>query len=159
MGYSSRDGYGTAAVLVGMSSAEDKSVVKRNTYANTDDVALYEVPVLDTTQYEVVLEHTTSANTKAADHCCYEVPVSENDRQYEMVVEHRTENANAVYEGVGFESSIAASSLCYQYVSSNVSPFYIHTAMPIYIYLSVYSEILVFRGHHKKFQLLSVQLI
>ena len=103
MGYSSRDGYGTAAVLVGMSSAEDKSVVKRSTYANTDDVApaLYEVPVQDATQYEVVLEHTTSANTKAADHGCYEVPVSENDRQYEMVVEHRTENANAVYEGVG----------------------------------------------------------
>ena len=56
MGYSSRDGYGTAAELVGMSSAEYESLVKRNTYANTDDVApaLYEVPVQDTTQYEVV---------------------------------------------------------------------------------------------------------
>ena len=56
MGYSSRDGYGTAAELVGMSSAEYESVVKRNTYANTDDVApaMYEVPVQDITQYEVV---------------------------------------------------------------------------------------------------------
>ena len=47
MGYSSRGGYGTAAVLVGMSSAEYESVVKRNTYGNTDDVAPapYEVPV------------------------------------------------------------------------------------------------------------------
>ena len=56
MGYSSRDGYGIAAVLVGMSSAEYESLVKRSTYANTDDVApaLYEVPVQDTTQYEVV---------------------------------------------------------------------------------------------------------
>ena len=125
VGYSSRDGYGTAAVLVGMSSAEDESVVKRSTYANTDGVAptLYEVPVQNTTQYEEVLKHTTSANTKAADHGCYEAPVSENDRQYEMVVEHRTANANAVYERVGFESSSAASSLFYQYVPSKVSPF------------------------------------
>ena len=77
MAYSSRDGYGTAAVLVGKSSAEDESVVKRSTYANTDGVApaLYEVPVQNTTQYEVVLKHTTSANTNAADHGCYEVPV------------------------------------------------------------------------------------
>ena len=96
MGYSSRDGYGTAAVLVGMSSAEYESVVKRNTYANTD-----EVPVQDTTQYEVVIEHTTSAETYDTGHGCYEVPVSENDRQYEMVVDHRTQNGNAVYEGVG----------------------------------------------------------
>ena len=125
MGYSSRDGYGTAAVLVGMSSAEDESVVKRNTYANTNGVAptLYEVPVQDTTQYEVVLKHTTSAETNAADHARYEAPVSENDRQYEMVVEHRTANANAVYERVGFKSSSAASSLFYQYVPSKVSPF------------------------------------
>ena len=121
MGYNSRGDYGTAAVLVGISSAEDESVVKCNTYANTDDVApaLYEVPV--TTQYEVVLKHTTSANTKAADHGCYEVPVSENERQYEMVVEHRAGNAIAVYEGVGFGSSSAASSLFYQYVPSKVS--------------------------------------
>ena len=125
MGYRSRDGYGTAAVLVGMSSAEDESVVKRSTYANTDDVApaLYEVPVQNTTQYEVVIEHTTSAETNDAGHGCYEVPVSENDRQYEMVVEHRTENANAVYEGVGLGSSSAASSLFYQYVPSKVSSF------------------------------------
>ncbi len=125
MGYRSRDGYGTAAVLVGMSSAEDESVVKRSTYASIDDVtpALYEVPVQNTTQYEVVIEHTTSARTNDAGHGCYEVPVSENDRQYEMVVEHRTENANAVYEGVGFESSSAASSLFYQYVPSKVSSF------------------------------------
>ena len=125
MGYSSRDGYGTAAVLVGMSSAEDESVVKRSTYANTDGVtpALYEVPVRNTTQYEVVLKHTTSANTNAADHGCYEVPVSENERQYEMVVEHRAGNANVVYDGVGFESSSAVTSLFYQYVPSKVSPF------------------------------------
>ena len=123
MGYSSRDGYGTAAVLVGKSSAEDERLVKRSTYANTDAVtpALYEVPV--TTQYEVVLKHTTSANTKAADHGCYELPVSENERQYEMVVEHRAGNANAVYDGVGFGSSSAASNLFYQYVPSKVSPF------------------------------------
>ena len=123
--YSSRDGYGTTAVLVGMSSAEDERVVKCSTYANTNGVApaLYEVPVQDTTQYEVVLKHTTSANTKAADHGCYEVPVSENERQYEMVVEHRAGNAIAVYEGVGFGSSSAASSLFYQYVPSKVSPF------------------------------------
>ena len=123
VGYSSRDGYGTAAVLFGRSSAEDESVVKCNTYANTDGVApaLYEVPVQDTTQYEEVLEHTASANTNAADHGCYEVPVSENDRQYEVVVEHRTKNANAVYERVGFGSSSAASSLFYQYVPSKVS--------------------------------------
>ena len=125
VGYSSRDDYGAAAVLVGMSSAEDESVVKCNTYANTDGVApaLYEVPVQDTTQYEVVLKHTTSAEMNAADHARYEAPVSENDRQYEMVVEHRTANANAVYERVGFESSSAASSLFYQYVPSKVSPF------------------------------------
>ena len=110
-------------MLVGMSSAEDESVVKRSTYANIDDVApaLYEVPVQNTTQYEVVIEHTTSAETNDAGHGCYEVPVSENERQYEMVVEHRTENANAVYEGVGLGSSSAASSLFYQYVPSKVS--------------------------------------
>ena len=108
--------------------------LQRITYANTDDVApaLYEVPVLDTTQYEVVLEHTTSANTKAADRGCYEVPVSENDRQYEMVVEHRTQNANAFYGGVGLGSSIAASSLFYQYVPSKVSTFLqMHNAMSL----------------------------
>ena len=123
VGYSSRDGYGTASVLVGMSSAEDESVVKRSTYASIDDVtpALYEVPVQNTTQYEVVIEHTTSAKTNDAGHGCYEVPVSENDRQYEIVVEHRTQNANAFYGGVGLGSSSAASSLFYQYVPSKVS--------------------------------------
>ena len=134
MGYSSRDGYGTTVVLFGMSSAEDESVVKRNTYANTDGVApaLYEVPVQNTTQYEVILEHTTSTEMNAASHGCYEVPVSENERQYEMVVEHRTGNANAVYDGVGFESSSAASSLFYQYVPSKVSTLIqMHSAMSL----------------------------
>ena len=123
MGYSSRDGNGTAAVLVGMSSAEDESVVKHSTYANTDGVApaLYEVPVQNTTQYEVVLKHTTSAQMNAAGHGCYKVPASENE--YDMVLEHRTKNTNALYGGVGFGSSSAASSLFYQYVPSKVSPF------------------------------------
>ena len=134
MGYSSRDGYGTAAVLFSTSSAEDESVVKRSTYANTDGVApaLYEVPVQNTTQYEVILEHTTSTEMNAASHGCYKVPVSENERQYEMVVEHRTGNANAVYDGVGFESSSAASSLFYQYVPSKVSTLaQMHSAMSL----------------------------
>ena len=159
MAYSSRDGYGTAAVLVGKSSAEDESVVKRSTYANTDGVApaLYEVPVQHKTQYEVVLKHTTSAEMNAAGHGCYKVPASENE--YDMVLEHRTKNTNALYGGVGFGSSSAASSLFYQYVPSKVSTFWMHTAVPIYIYLSVYSEISVSREHHRNFQLLSVQLI
>ena len=120
MGYSSGDDYGTTAVLVGISSAEDESVMKRS---NTDSVApaLYEVPVQHKTQYEVVLKHTTSAEMNAAGHGCYEVPASENE--YDMVLEHRTKNANALYGGVGFGSSSAASSLFYQYVPSKVSPF------------------------------------
>jgi len=46
-------------------------------------------------------------------------------------------SSNALYEGVGLGSTSAASSLCYQYVPSKVSPFLMHSAMPIYNYLSV----------------------
>jgi len=46
-------------------------------------------------------------------------------------------SSNALYEGVGLGSTSAASSLYYQYVPSKVSPFLMHSAMPIYNYLSV----------------------